>query len=46
MKKTELKEKYDELVNIDFSKMSVEQIKLNITERQKYIFSYLNPKIK
>jgi hypothetical protein len=46
MNKKEAKEKYDELVNEDFTKMSAEQIKLNITDRVKYLYIYLNPKIK
>jgi hypothetical protein len=46
MTKKEAKEKYDELANSDFSKMSTEQIKLNITGRLKYLNIYLNPKTK
>jgi len=45
MNKNQAKQKYDELCNVDFSKLSVEQIKLNITERQKYLFIYLKPKL-
>lgn len=46
MTKKDAKEKYNELVNMDFTKISVEQIKLNITDRCKYLYHYLNPKIK
>lgn len=46
MTKKEAKEKYDKLADLDFSKMSTEQIKLNITDRCKYLYLYLNPKIK
>ena len=46
MTKKEAKEKYDELTNLDFSKLSTEQIKLNITGRLKYLNLYLNPKTK
>jgi hypothetical protein len=46
MTKKEAKEKYDELVNVDFYKMSTELIKLNITDRIKYLYIYLNPKTK
>ena len=34
------------LANSDFSKMSTEQIKLNITGRLKYLNIHLNPKTK
>lgn len=46
MTKKESKEKHDELANSDFSKMSTEQIKLNITGRLKYLNIHLNPKTK
>jgi hypothetical protein len=46
MNKKEAKETYDKLANSDFSKMSVEQIKLSITQRCKFLNIYLNPKIK
>jgi len=46
MNKKEAKETYDKLANSDFPKMSVEQIKLNITQRCKFLNIYLNPKIK
>lgn len=44
MSKNQAKQLYDELANADFSKMSTEEIKLNITGRIKYLSIYLNPK--